>query len=74
MIEGLRSDVEFPKQVCPEETDYIDIDRITGHSFRRSGAKALAKIGVPLDLIQYMARHCHSSQAILGYVEEWWCN
>lgn len=55
MIEALRSDVEFLKQVCHEETDYIDIDRITGRPFRRSGAKALAKKGVPLDLIQYMA-------------------
>ena len=39
-----------------------------GHTPRRSGTKALARLGWPLWRIQSLARH--SSNAILGYVEE----
>ena len=46
----------------------LNIERVSGHSLRRSGCKYLAKKGVPLELIQYMARH--SSQAVHGYVED----
>ena len=68
LVEALKSDAEYLKMVLPAETGYISVERATGHTFRRSGAKDLARQGVPLDLIQFMARH--SSQAILGYVEE----
>lgn len=68
VIEALKADAEYLKANIPESTGYISVEKATGHTFRRSGAKALARQGVPLDLVQFMARH--SSQAILGYVEE----
>ena len=38
-----------------------------GHALRRGGAQFLARAGVPIPLIQAMARH--SSAAIFGYIE-----
>ena len=48
----------------------LEIMTVTGHFARRSGAKELARRGIPLSTIQWMARH--SSLATLGYVEEAW--
>ena len=41
---------------------------VTGHFLRRSGAKALARLGVPLAKIQWLGRW--GSSAVLAYVEE----
>ena len=41
---------------------------VTGHFMRRSGAKCLARSGVPLSKIQWMGRW--GSSAVLAYVEE----
>ena len=51
-----------------QEAEEVDPSRITGHFMRRSGAKLLARSGVPLELIKHAARH--SSSAIEGYVEQ----
>lgn len=67
MIEALKADAKLLVEKVPTAHD-LDLDRVTGHSLRRSGWKHLAKIGISLELIQYMARH--SSQAVLGYVED----
>lgn len=67
MIEALKADAKLLVEKVATAHD-LDLDRVTGHSLRRSGCKHLARIGVPLELIQYMARH--SSQAVLGYVED----
>ena len=48
----------------------LDRERVTGHTFRRSGAKHLARKGLAFSDIQWMARH--SSSATWGYVEEAW--
>ena len=45
-------------------------ERVTGHTFRRSGAKELARKGVPFSGIQWLARH--SSSSTWAYVEEAW--
>ena len=47
---------------------HVDPRSVTGHFLRRSGAKALARAGVPLAKIQWMGRW--GSSAILAYVEE----
>lgn len=52
------------------EASSIKIDRLTGHSFRRSGVKHLALSGVPYSTIQWMARH--NSDVTMQYVEEAW--
>ena len=43
-------------------------EAVTGHFMRRSGAKHLARTGVPLSKIQWMGRW--GSSAVLAYVEE----
>ena len=48
----------------------LDVEKISGHSFRRSGAKDLARKGLPFQSIQWMARH--SSNTTWIYVEEAW--
>ena len=48
----------------------LDQERVTGHTFRRSGAKQLARKGLPFAGIQWMARH--SSSTTWSYVEEAW--
>lgn len=48
--------------------DSIQEASFTGHSFRRSGVKHLARMGTPFDLIMHLSRH--SSAAVHGYVEE----
>eukprot|EP00435_Cladocopium_sp_Y103_P027145 s3386_g6.t1 len=68
VIEAVRGDLEELLKGSPELRGRFDPEKVTGHSFRRSGAKALARRGTPIDLVQFMARH--SSNAILGYVEE----
>eukprot|EP00435_Cladocopium_sp_Y103_P074226 s203_g47.t1 len=50
------------------EAAELEPQEVFGHSLRRSGCKGLARLGVPLELIQFMSRH--SSQAVLDYVEE----
>ena len=67
MIDALKMDAKILLDKAPSAHE-LDVDRVTGHSLRRSGCKYLAKKGVPLELIQYMARH--SSQAVLAYVED----
>lgn len=68
VIEAIKADVCQVIKDRPEMADRLCCERVTGHSFRRTGAKSLAKRGTPIELIQFMARH--SSNAILGYVEE----
>ena len=68
VVEAVRNDLVNLFEVCPEFAGKVEPMKVSGHSFRRSGAKTLARKGVPIDLIQYMARH--SSNAIVGYVEE----
>ena len=46
----------------------IDVQRLTGHFMRRSGAKALARSGTPIELIKHMSRH--STNVVQAYVEE----
>lgn len=53
-----------------QEAGGLDVERVTGHFARRSGAKDLARQGVPLTAIQWMARH--SSNVTLQYVEDAW--
>ena len=67
MVASLREDVLQLKaaDIVPQNVDAFEVP---GHTLRRSGARHLARKGVPLDLIKYMARH--SSDAIHGYVEE----
>ena len=67
VIAALRDDMTWLRDEgeLPQE---FHVDGVSGHSFRRSGAQQLALDGVPLDLIQHLARH--SSQAILAYVED----
>ena len=48
----------------------LDRERVTGHTFRRSGAKHLARKGLAFSEIQWMARH--SSSITWSYVEEAW--
>lgn len=48
----------------------LDVEKVLGHSFRRSGAKDLARKGLPFQSIQWMARH--SSNTTWVYVEEAW--
>lgn len=57
-------------QSSVKEAKEIEIDRVTGHFARRSGAKDLARQGMPLTAIQWMARH--SSNVTLQYVEDAW--
>ena len=47
---------------------HLDPAEVTGHFMRRSGAKALARAGVPLAKIQWLGRW--GSAAVLAYVEE----
>ena len=67
VVAALRRDAEWLKEskFIPESFDVLSL---SGHSFRRSGAKDYARSGVPMDLIKYLARH--SSDATQGYVEE----
>ena len=46
----------------------VDPSAVTGHFLRRSGAKALARLGVPLAKIQWLGRW--GSAAVMAYVEE----
>ena len=46
----------------------LDQERVTGHTFRRSSAKQLARKGLAFSDIQWMARH--SSSTTWSYVEE----
>ncbi|CAL1136058.1 unnamed protein product [Cladocopium goreaui] len=68
VIEALKGDAQSLVDDRPPLKHRICVERVTGHSFRRTGAKMLARSGISIDLIQFMARH--SSSAILGYVEE----
>ena len=67
VVAALREDMSV-LQVLGYLPEDFNIEGISGHSFRRSGAQQLALEGVPLDLIQHLARH--SSQAILAYVDD----
>ena len=53
---------------CVEEARGLEVARVTGHFMRRSGAKELARKGVPFAGIQWLARH--SSNVTWCYVEE----
>lgn len=68
VIEAIKADVERVLEERVEWQERVKVERVTGHTFRRTGAKSLARKGTPIELIQFMARH--SSNAILGYVEE----
>eukprot|EP00438_Fugacium_kawagutii_P036446 Skav213607 [mRNA] locus=scaffold1971:102312:108618:+ [translate_table: standard] len=68
VIEAIKADVNAVVTEMPEMSTRVNSERVAGHSFRRTGAKGLARKGIPIELIQFMARH--SSNAILGYVEE----
>ena len=41
VIETLKADAEYLKANIPESAGYISVEKATGHTFRRSGAKAL---------------------------------
>lgn len=67
MIAALRFDVDTLKKAGVID-EGVEINSFTGHSFRRSGVKRLARMGTPLDLIMHLSRH--SSAAVHGYIEE----
>ena len=67
VVDALRWDAGFLRESLPEAAE-LEPQEVSGHSLRRSGCKGLARLGVPLELIQFMSRH--SSQAVLDYVEE----
>ena len=67
VVAALRQDLSM-LQSSEYIPTHFDVSLVSGHTFRRSGAQQLALEGVPLDLIQYLARH--SSQAIAAYVED----
>jgi hypothetical protein len=67
LIKAAQMDVAVLMQRV-ESSSHLVVERVTGHFMRRSGAKSLARKGVPYDVIQWMARH--SSDATRGYVEE----
>ena len=65
MVEAAQSDAGllYNMNLLP-----VDPCAVTGHFLRRSGAKALARLGVPLAKIQWLGRW--GSSAVLAYVEE----
>lgn len=67
MIEAFKYDMGILSDTFPEAQGLL-ASEVTGHTFRRSGVKELARKNTPLPLIQFFARH--SSAAALGYVEE----
>ena len=46
----------------------LALEEPSGHTFRRSGAKHLARLGLPLVRIQFYGRW--GGPSVLGYVEE----
>ena len=72
MIAALKKDVE---QMC-KAVDLAkhglptpNLERVTGHSLRRSGAKdAVKRLGLPLAMVQWLGRW--GSSAVQGYVED----
>lgn len=67
MISAFRSDITN-LQAAGLVDSKLDVNTVTGHTFRRSGIKFLAREGILLDLIQHLSRH--SSSAVMAYVEE----
>lgn len=67
MVEEMRRHVKILQELEPEASVLV-IENITGHTPRRSGAKELARRGLPFSLIQWFARH--SSNVTYQYVEE----
>ena len=67
VVAALREDLSMLQSSEYIPTNF-DVSLVSGHTFRRSGAQQLALEGVPLDLIQFLARH--SGQAIAAYVED----
>ena len=51
----------------PDRLKFCPSD-VTGHTFRRSGVKALGRLGVPYTSVQWLARHSSNVTAI--YLEE----
>eukprot|EP00435_Cladocopium_sp_Y103_P060961 s1539_g22.t1 len=72
MIAALRKDVEAMCAALQSTRHNIvppKIDRVTGHSLRRSGAKdAVKRHGLPLAMVQWLGRW--GSSAVQGYVED----
>eukprot|EP00913_Durusdinium_trenchii_P033134 g31021.t2 len=67
MIEAFKHDARRLSLALPE-ANALATNEVSGHTFRRSGVKDLARKNTPLPLIQFFARH--SSSAVLAYVEE----
>lgn len=67
LIEAFRWDAGVIKNEMAEAKDLVQ-SGVCGHSLRRAGCKALARQGVTVGFIQLTRRH--SSQAVLGYIEE----
>ena len=65
MVQAAQSDAA---QLCELGLLTASPDEVTGHFLRRSGAKALARTGVPLAKIQWLGRW--GSAAVMAYVEE----
>lgn len=57
-------------QLHVEPAASLDDEKVLGHSCRRSGAKDLARKGLPFQSIQWMARHSSNTTWICG--EEAW--
>eukprot|EP00435_Cladocopium_sp_Y103_P013505 s3357_g3.t1 len=72
MITALRKDVEAMWAALQSTRHNFvppKIDRVTGHSLRRSGAKdAVKRHGLPLAMVQWLGRW--GSSAVQGYVED----
>ena len=69
LVDEVRRHVEILNTLLdPDQA--IPSGLVSGHVFRRSGCKALARRGVSFNSIQWLARH--SSQVTWIYVEESW--
>ena len=72
MIAALRKDVEEACKAVDLAKHRLtppNLDRVTGHSLRRSGAKdAVKRHGLPLAMVQWLGRW--GSSAVQGYVED----
>eukprot|EP00435_Cladocopium_sp_Y103_P028266 s2421_g7.t1 len=73
MVAALKQDaaaaVDAVRQGLKCDTKLPDVNRVTGHTLRRSGAKdAVKRFKYPLAMVQWLGRW--GSSAVQGYVEE----
>ena len=62
-VASKKSVIEAWQRIAPEGHETL-----SGHSARRSGAKALARAGWPVEVIMFLGRW--ASRAVMRYVEE----